>query len=365
MGLGTVAHGRGGAAMCGTTAGVGGPVAGSVGANAGAGGPSVARATLGGGSSVVIRRPYDGRWDRRQDRDESHPGIRAHGHRPCRLVHSTPIRGTVRQASVYTISVVRSTLIPMGEPSYESGPTDVALIDETIPENLSHTIQMHPHREALVSRHQGIRWTYEDFGHRVADLAKSLMHAGLEQGDRFGLWSPNYAEWTLVQFATAEIGVILVNINPAYRTHELEYALKQSGCRWIIAAPEFKTSNYVEMVAEIADSVPSLEHAMFFWTDEWNHLIEGDEHVTDDELAERRGALRPDDPINIQYTSGTTGFPKGATLTHHNILNNGVLRDRAAGLTARRPGLHPGALLPLLRHGDRQPRLHVTTARRW
>ena len=221
----------------------------------------------------------------------------------------------------------------MGEPSYESGPTDVALIDETIPENLSHTIQMHPHREALVSRHQGIRWSYEEFGHRVADLAKSLMHAGLEKGDRLGIWSPNYAEWTLVQFATAEIGVILVNINPAYRTHELEYALRQSGCRWIIAAPEFKTSNYVEMVAEIADSVPSLEHAVFFWTEEWSHLIEGDEHVTDDELAERRGALRPDDPINIQYTSGTTGFPKGATLTHRNILNNGYFTTELQGIT--------------------------------
>ncbi len=221
----------------------------------------------------------------------------------------------------------------MQEPAYESGPTDVALLDETIPQNLTHTIESYPQREALVSRHQGIRWSYEEFGHRVADLAKSLMHAGLEKGDRLGLWAPNYAEWTLVQFATAEIGVVLVNINPAYRTHELEYALKQSGCRWIIAAPEFKTSNYVEMVAAIADNVPTLEHAVFFWTDEWNHLIEGDEVVHDDELAARRATLRPDDPINIQYTSGTTGFPKGATLTHRNILNNGYFTTELQGIT--------------------------------
>jgi fatty-acyl-CoA synthase len=221
----------------------------------------------------------------------------------------------------------------MGQPSYEAGPVDVELLRETIPQNLTHTIDAHAHNEALVSRHQGIRWSYEEFGHRVTELAKSLMHAGLEKGDRLGLWSPNYAEWTLVQFATAEIGVILVNLNPSYRTHELEYALKQSGCRWVIAAPEFKTSSYVEMVAEVADRVPSLEHAVFFWTDEWNHLIEGDEMVHDDELAERRNSLRPDDPINIQYTSGTTGFPKGATLTHANILNNGYFTTELQGIT--------------------------------
>ncbi len=221
----------------------------------------------------------------------------------------------------------------MGEPSYEAGPVDVELLRDTIPQNLTRTIEAHGRNEALVSRHQGIRWTYEEFGHRVTDLAKSLMHAGLEQGDRLGLWSPNYAEWTLVQYATAEIGVILVNLNPSYRTHELEYALKQSGCKWVIAAPAFKTSNYIEMVAEVADRVPSLEHAVFFWTDEWNHLIEGDEMVHDDDLAERRASLHPDDPINIQYTSGTTGFPKGATLTHANILNNGYFTTELQGIT--------------------------------
>jgi fatty-acyl-CoA synthase len=221
----------------------------------------------------------------------------------------------------------------MGPDAYERGRTDVALLDDTIPLNLIHTIEEHEYREALVSRHQRIRWNYYEFGSRVRDLAKSLMHAGLEKGDRVGLWSPNYAEWTLVQYATAEIGVILVNINPAYRTHELAYVLNQSQCRWIIAAPQFKSSNYVDMVAQVIDQCPSLERAVFFWTDAWNHLTEGDELVSDEALAERRDSLHPDDPINIQYTSGTTGFPKGATLTHRNILNNGYFTTELQGFT--------------------------------
>jgi fatty-acyl-CoA synthase len=221
----------------------------------------------------------------------------------------------------------------MGMEAYDRGRTDIPLLEETIPHNLLRAIEEHQYREAIVSRHQRIRWNYFEFGERVRDLAKSLMHAGLEKGDRVGLWSPNYAEWTLVQYATAEIGVILVNINPAYRTHELAYVVNQSGCRWIIAAPEFKSSNYVAMVAEIAEQCPTLERAVFFWTDEWNHLTEGDEMVSDDELAERRDSLQPDDPINIQYTSGTTGFPKGATLTHRNILNNGYFTTELQGFT--------------------------------
>jgi fatty-acyl-CoA synthase len=221
----------------------------------------------------------------------------------------------------------------MGELAHEHGPADVDLLDETIPANLQRTLTLHADREALVSRHQGIRWTYDEFGTRVRRLAKAMMQAGLEVGDRVGLWAPNYAEWTLVQFATAEIGVILVNINPAYRTHELSYALNQSGCRWVIAAPEFKTSDYVAMVAEIAPEVPSLERSVFFWSPEWDELVDGGEQVTDAELAARRDGLRPDDPINIQYTSGTTGFPKGATLTHKNILNNGYFTTELQGIT--------------------------------
>jgi len=217
--------------------------------------------------------------------------------------------------------------------AHDNGPVDVALLDETIPANLQRTLGLYGDREALVSVHQDIRWTYDEFGERVRRLAKSLIYAGLEVGDRVGLWAPNYAEWTLVQFATAEIGVILVNVNPAYRTHELSYALNQSGCRWLIASPEFKTSNYVEMVASIADEVPSLERSVFFWTDEWNELAAGTDAVTDAELAARRDTLGADDPINIQYTSGTTGFPKGATLTHKNILNNGYFTTELQGIT--------------------------------
>ncbi|MEY2958051.1 MAG: hypothetical protein RLZZ01_619, partial [Actinomycetota bacterium] len=221
----------------------------------------------------------------------------------------------------------------MGQPSYEHGPTGVDLLDETIPANLARTISTHGDREALVSCHQGIRWTYREFGVRVRALAKAMMAAGLEVGDRVGLWAPNYAEWTLVQYATAEIGVILVNVNPAYRTHELAYALNQSGCRWVIAAPEFKTSNYVEMVASIRDEVPGLERAVFFWTDEWEALAAGDDSVSDEAIDSRTAALKADDPINIQYTSGTTGFPKGATLTHANILNNGYFTTELQGIT--------------------------------
>ncbi len=224
----------------------------------------------------------------------------------------------------------------MGEPAalaHEHGPVDVELLDETIPANLQRTLDLYGDREALVSRHQDIRWSYDEFGDRVRRLAKSLIHAGLDVGDRIGLWAPNYAEWTLVQFATAEIGVILVNINPAYRTHELSYALNQSGCRWVIAAPEFKTSSYVDMVASIAHEVPTLERSVFFWTDEWNELAGGTDAVSDADLAARRDGLQADDPINIQYTSGTTGFPKGATLTHKNILNNGYFTTELQGIT--------------------------------
>ncbi|HEY5663400.1 MAG TPA: AMP-binding protein [Ilumatobacter sp.] len=221
----------------------------------------------------------------------------------------------------------------MGQPAHEHGPTDIELLDETIPANLQRTLDVHGAGEALVALHQDIRWSYDEFGRRVRRLARNMMAAGLQVGDRVGLWAPNYAEWTLVQFATAEIGVILVNVNPAYRTHELSYALAQSGCRWVIAAPAFKTSDYVAMVAAIADEVPALERSVFFWTPEWHDLADAEPTVSEAELAARRDSLHPDDPINIQYTSGTTGFPKGATLTHRNILNNGYFTTELQGIT--------------------------------
>jgi fatty-acyl-CoA synthase len=219
------------------------------------------------------------------------------------------------------------------ELAQDAGPTDVPLLDETIGANLARTVAAHGDREALVARHQGVRWTYDEFAERVARLARGLLGIGLAAGDRVGLWSPNYAEWTLVQYATAEIGVILVNVNPAYRTHELAYALNQSGCRLLFAAPSFKTSDYVDMVEQVQPDVPALERAVLFWEDEWDELVAGAGGVTDAELDARRAGLRPDDPINIQYTSGTTGFPKGATLTHRNILNNGYFVTRLQGFT--------------------------------
>ena len=217
----------------------------------------------------------------------------------------------------------------------EAGPTDIPLLEETIGANLARTVAAHGSREALVARHQGVRWTYDELAERVAACAKGLIGLGLEVGDRVGLWSPNYAEWVLLQYATAEIGVILVNVNPAYRTHELQYALAQSGCRMLFAAPSFKTSDYVEMVEQVAPEVPGLERAIFFWDDDWDELVAGAGHVSDGDLAARAAGLAPGDAINIQYTSGTTGFPKGATLSHRNILNNGYF-------VARLQGFQPG-----------------------
>jgi len=218
--------------------------------------------------------------------------------------------------------------------SHALGPTDVALLDDTIGACLAHTADRFPDGEALVSRHQGLRYTYRQFDDEVDRLARALLAQGLEVGDRVGIWSPNYAEWTLVQFATARIGVILVNINPAYRTNELSYALNQSGCRWLLAAPTFKTSDYVAMVDEVRGGVAALERAIYFWTPEWDELWAGAEQVSIDEVRARSAGLLPDDPINIQYTSGTTGFPKGATLSHRNILNNGYFVGMRQGFTA-------------------------------
>ncbi len=221
-----------------------------------------------------------------------------------------------------------------GELAVDIGPTDVALLDETIGANLRRTITAHGDNEAIVARHQGIRWTYAEFGERVDRLSAGLLGLGLETGDRVGLWSPNYAEWTLLQYATANIGVILVNINPAYRTHELAYALNQSGCRMLVAAPSFRNSDYMEMVDQIDGQVPALERAVFLWEDEWDEIVAGAGGVDHATVTRRAAGLKPDDPINIQYTSGTTGFPKGATLTHSNILNNGYFVARLQGFSS-------------------------------
>jgi fatty-acyl-CoA synthase len=209
--------------------------------------------------------------------------------------------------------------------SYTRGADSPPLLEETIGANLDRTIARFGDREALVSCAQGTRYTYAGLGEAVDELARGLMATGLEPGDRVGIWSPNCAEWTLLQYATAKLGVILVNINPAYRTSELAYALRQSGCRMLVSAPEFKTSDYRAMVAEVRDELPELETAIFLGSDEWTELRARSSEVSLSELRERADSLSAEDPINIQYTSGTTGFPKGATLTHRNILNNGFM----------------------------------------
>ncbi|MDX8153203.1 AMP-binding protein [Patulibacter brassicae] len=206
--------------------------------------------------------------------------------------------------------------------SYANGPSSTPLLGETIGACLRRIAAEHPDREALVVRHQSVRWTYAELEARVARLASGLLRRGIAAGDRVGIWAPNGAEWVLAQYATATVGAILVNVNPAYRTHELAYALRQSGVRLLLSAARFKTSDYRAMVDEVAGGLPALEEAIVLGDPAWEALAGTD--VDAAAVAERLASLDPDDPINIQYTSGTTGFPKGATLTHHNILNNGL-----------------------------------------
>jgi fatty-acyl-CoA synthase len=219
--------------------------------------------------------------------------------------------------------------------SYAHGASELPLLGETIGANLERTAARAPDAEALVSHHQGARFTYAQLNAAVDDLARALIGLGLDKGDRVGVWAPNCFEWTLVQYATAKAGVILVNVNPAYRTSELEYALSQSGCRVLFAARSFKTADYVAMVEEVRPQLPELERAFFFGDAEWERLAAGDGGCTADELAQRQSELDFDDPINIQYTSGTTGFPKGATLSHHNILNNAFFCGELLGYDER------------------------------
>jgi fatty-acyl-CoA synthase len=207
--------------------------------------------------------------------------------------------------------------------SYAHGMSDVALLGDTIGANLDATVRRWPQRPALVSRHQDLRWSWAELADRVDRLAAGLLAAGIGQGDRVGIWAPNCAEWVLVQYATAKIGAILVNVNPAYRTHELGYVLRQSGVKLLVSAPEFKTSDYRSMVGDVRGDCPALERVVFLGTPEWELIATAEPDA--EALARRAASLSCDDPINIQYTSGTTGFPKGATLSHHNILNNGFL----------------------------------------
>ncbi len=217
--------------------------------------------------------------------------------------------------------------------SSAAGETTPALLDETIGANFERTVATHPDREALVEAATGRRWTWADLDRDVDALARGLIGAGIAKGDRVGIWAPNCAEWTLTQFATAKIGAILVNVNPAYRTHELAYAVNQSGLRLLIAASSFKTSDYRAMVEQTREECRTLERVVYLDTDDWATLIAEGEGIAASALTDRMSTLAPEDAINIQYTSGTTGYPKGATLSHRNILNNGFFTTELIGFT--------------------------------
>ncbi|BBZ55937.1 AMP-binding protein [Mycolicibacterium phocaicum] len=218
--------------------------------------------------------------------------------------------------------------------SYDAGPTDTPILEETIGANFERTVAAHPDTLALVDRGQGLRYTYAELNAEVDLIARGLMARGVDKGDRVGVWSPNCAQWIVTQLATAKIGAILVNVNPAYRVHELAYALNQSGMRVLVSATSFKTSDYAAMIAEVRPQVPSLSDVVFLDGADWDRLRADSAAVGADALAARQATLANTDPINIQYTSGTTGFPKGATLSHRNILNNGYFTTEGINLRA-------------------------------
>jgi fatty-acyl-CoA synthase len=218
-------------------------------------------------------------------------------------------------------------------PSYASGISEQPLLGDTIGDNLDRTAALFPDRDAMVEVASGRRWSYREFVAGVDALALGLLDAGLVKGDRVGIWSPNQASWTLVQYATAKVGAVLVNINPSYRTHELQYVLNQAGIRMLVAAAAFKSSDYAAMIEQVRPNCPALQRVVLLDSPEWDALANANAGGDRGELAAAQANLSPDDPINIQYTSGTTGFPKGATLSHHNILNNGYFVGELCGYT--------------------------------
>ncbi|MHB8342082.1 MAG: AMP-binding protein [Mycobacteriales bacterium] len=217
--------------------------------------------------------------------------------------------------------------------SYAHGTSKVALLGDTIGANLARTVRRVPDRDALVDCPTGRRWSYAQFDREVAAFARGLLAHGIAKGDRVGVWAPNCAEWVLAQYATARVGAILVNINPAYRTHELAYVLRQSGTRMLISATVHKTSDYRAMVEQVRPECPAVSDVVYIGEPSWSAVVERGSAVAESALRDREAELGFDEPINIQYTSGTTGFPKGATLSHHNILNNGFFVTELLGIT--------------------------------
>ena len=203
--------------------------------------------------------------------------------------------------------------------SYTNGASNIPLLGETIDENLRKTVAKFPNNDALISAHQHYRATYTEFYEQVTAVAKGLIALGVKTGDRVGIWSPNCYEWTLLQYATAKIGAIMVNINPAYRTSELIYVINQSGLSYIFSAIQFKTSHYKKMIEDAREFTLLKE---VYWGEIWEYFLAQGKKVSDEKLQSYEAKVQFDDPVNIQYTSGTTGNPKGGTLTHHNILNN-------------------------------------------
>jgi fatty-acyl-CoA synthase len=220
--------------------------------------------------------------------------------------------------------------VPIGRPSYAHGASAVPLLGETIGENLRRIVERYGEHDALIVRAQAYRATYRQLWEQTARAARGLMARDVRQGDRVGIWAPNRFEWVIIQYATARIGAILVNINPAYKSTELEYVLNQSGVSLLLLARAFRQSDYAGMVTDVRERCSSLRETIVL-EDGWDRLLADGDGVSEQALAEREAALQFDDPINIQYTSGTTGFPKGATLSHHNILNNGFFIGETLG----------------------------------
>ncbi|MER6844889.1 AMP-binding protein [Streptomyces platensis] len=220
------------------------------------------------------------------------------------------------------------------ELSYACGTADRPLLGHTIGTDLTRAIARFGDREALVEVASGRRWTYAALGRAVDEVALGLLARGVAKGDRVGIWAPNCAEWVLVQYATARIGAILVNVNPAYRAHELGYVLRQSGISVLVSATHHRTSDYRAMIEQVRDGSPALREVIYLGDDTWGDLLAAGATVPPQRLAACEAELTADDPVNIQYTSGTTGFPKGATLSHHNILNNGYWVGETLAYTA-------------------------------